>query len=408
MKAFAKVCGFSLIELLVTLAVMSIGMVVMAGYMSYVTNQQRILMQNAEAISVDNNLTNLMVTGSQHCSGNIKLAKISFKSGSPPKTPINLACQPPPLGPGGCPLQDLFYFDSKGKVLAPDIITGPQTDGSGLNISTIQLENVLGPPGGPYSADVVISYGGTSPPGAFKVRGVSFGASTSGGSDLLDSCLQAQSTCATGFTLVSGTGTSPGESLCISTKAQGPATFGAGIAACASGGTMSHLCSPAEWEEACNWDPGPGSTFAIGTQTNSSTCFCTTKTKPCGGAGGGGGKFGGGFGGGTCTVTTCVDSSGATCTPTYSKVVTSANDGGPILHLGEEVSGSGDGNSGTSEFVDELVEVYDGSNWKAGPVLIGGNAVDTSQKHACDSFKDWWNDTNVNGGSFGYRCCYRP
>ena len=339
MRKFLRVRGFSLIEMLVALAVMSIGMLALTDYISTISNQQRILMQKAEAVAVDTSLTNIIASTSQHCSGNIKAANISFPSGTPPATPINVACPT-------CTVSTFNYYTSAGAIVGPAVPMGLQPDGSGLDIASIQLENIKYISTDEYSADVYISYGGPPPvPPSAKVATVMLVASTSGGSDTLQSCAQGQ--CAAGYTLVGGTNN--GDALCISTHGQGPAIYSQALHACTAASTMTHLCTQSEWQEACLWDqPSPY-----------------------------------GFDG----------------------------DNGPILHMGAQVLGPGGrGNGGgTSEIVSNLVEVYDGSNWKSGPLLMGGTVVDTTQQNRCYSFKDWWGDQNDGGGgSYGYRCCYRP
>ncbi len=327
--------GFSLIEVMVVLAIMSIISIGMADYISNITNQQRIMMQNTEALSIDNNLTSLMAPETPHCTGNVYAADITF-TGTPPTT----ACLAGPSS-DGCTHQSLHYYNSSGTALAKDIITGTDLDSTGLEVSSVELTNISG--SGPYTANVVINFTSAIPPDppSFELPApIMLNTSTSGGSTKFQSC--STSACATGYTLVSN---GSGDQFCINTHAQGPNTYSNAIQACVSSSPMAHLCTQSEWQQACLWDSPGGD-----------------------------------------------------------------NDNGPKLHLGGEILGSGRGNGpGTAEIVDNLVQVFDGSNWKEGPLLMGGSDVDTVQKNKCYSFKDWWIDQSVGGpGSYGYRCCYQP
>ena len=176
--------GLSLIELMVVLAVVGIVSVGMADYISHISDEQRIMMQNTEALSIDNNLTTLMTPDMPHCTGNIYAANITF-TGAPPAT-ANLAC------PGSsCAQNALYYYTPSGTKLAKDIVTGTDLDSTGLEVSSVELINISGT--GPYTANVVINFSSPIPPDppSFELPApIMINASTSSGGTKLQSCVQ--------------------------------------------------------------------------------------------------------------------------------------------------------------------------------------------------------------------------
>ncbi len=233
--------GFSLVEILVALAVMAIGMLALTDYISLMSNQQRLLMQKSEAIAIDTALTNIITSPNQpHCSGNIKAANISFPTGSPPTAPVNVACPT-------CTVTVFNYYNSAGTIVGPAVPMGPQPDGSGLDVASIQLKNLQYISASEYSGDLYINYGGPPPvPPSAKVASVILMASTSSGTDTLQSC-NTSAPCPAGFTLVGTTGT-PG-AFCISNDNAQAQLFTA-VANCAAQNT--HLCTANEWLAACD------------------------------------------------------------------------------------------------------------------------------------------------------------
>ena len=236
--------GFSLIEVMVVHAIMSIISIGMADYISNITNQQRTMMQNTEALSIDTNLTSLMAPATGNCTGNVYAADITF-TGSPPTT----ACLAGPSG-SGCAHQSLHYYNSSGAALAKDIITGTNLDSTGLEVSSVELTNISGT--GPYTANVVINFTSAIPPDppSFELPApIMLNTSTSGGSTKFQSC--SATACATGYTLVSN---GSGDQFCINTHANPPSMFPQAMRACLSSSPMAQVCSQQQWVDACLWD----------------------------------------------------------------------------------------------------------------------------------------------------------